>query len=137
MAIEKLKIHESPGTDKTPTELIKAGNIKIHYENHKLITAIWNKEELPDEWKLSIIVSIYKKGDKTYCSNYRGISLLPTMYQIFSNILLSMLTPHAEGIIGDHQCGFRRNRSYTHNMFCFRQILEKNGNAKKQGISSL
>jgi len=45
----------------------------------------------------------YKKGDKKDC-NYRGISLLPTMYKILSNIL-SKLTPYAEEIIGDHQCG--------------------------------
>jgi hypothetical protein len=55
---------------------------------HKLINSIWNKEELPDEWKESIIVPIYKKGDKTDCNNYRGISLLSTSYQILSNILL-------------------------------------------------
>jgi hypothetical protein len=28
-------------------------------------------------------------------------------------------------IIGDHQCGFRRNRSTTDQIFCIRQILEK------------
>jgi len=61
---------------------------------------------LPEEWKESIIVSVYKKGDKTDCTNYRGISILPTTYKILSNILLSRLTPHAEEIIGDHQCGF-------------------------------
>ena len=49
---------------------------------------------------------IYKKGDKRDCSNYSGISLLPTMYKILSNILLSRLTPYAGEIIGDHQCGF-------------------------------
>jgi hypothetical protein len=55
---------------------------------------------------LSIIVPIYKKDDKTGCSNYRGISLLPTRYKIVSNILLSRLTPYAEEINGDHQCEF-------------------------------
>jgi len=78
----------------------------IWYEIHKLIISIWNKEELPEEWKKSNIVSIYKKDDKKDCSNYREISLLPTRYKILSNILLSRLTPHAEEIIGDHQCGF-------------------------------
>jgi hypothetical protein len=26
---------------------------------------IWSKEELPDQWKESIIVPVHKKGDKT------------------------------------------------------------------------
>jgi hypothetical protein len=78
-----------------------------------MIISVWNKEELPEEWKESIIVPIHKKGDKTDCSNYRGISLLPTTYKILSNILLSRSIPYAEEIIGDHQCGFRRNRSTT------------------------
>jgi len=47
-------------------------------ETHELNT-IWNKEELPEEWKELIIIPIYKKGDTTDCSNYRGISCLPTM----------------------------------------------------------
>jgi hypothetical protein len=76
-----------------------------------------NKEDLPQEWKESIIVPIYKKGDKTDCSNYRGISLLSTLYKILSNILLTRVTPYTEEITGDHQCGFRRNRSTTDHMF--------------------
>jgi len=65
------------------------------------------------EWKKSIIVPIYKKGGKTDCSNYRGIPILSTTYKIVCNILLSKLTPYAEEITGDHQCGFRSNRSTT------------------------
>jgi hypothetical protein len=53
------------------------------------------------EWEEWIIVPIYKEGDKTYCINYRRISLLLTAYKILSNILLSRLTPHAEKIIVD------------------------------------
>jgi len=47
-----------------------------------------------------IIVPVYKKGDKTDCSNYRGISFLSITYKILSNILLTVLTPYAEEIIG-------------------------------------
>jgi len=105
-AAEKLKSHKSPGINQIPAELIKAGCKTLRCEIHKLIISIWNKEELPEECKKSIIVPIYKKGNKTNCSNYRGISILPTTYKILSNILLSRLNPYAEEIIGNHQCGF-------------------------------
>ena len=88
MAIEKRKSHKSPGVDQIPAELIKEGGSTIHYQIHKLIVSIWNKEELPEEWKESIIAPIHKNGDKTDGNNYRGISLLPTTYKILSNILL-------------------------------------------------
>jgi hypothetical protein len=86
-----------------------------------------NNEELPEEWKESFFVLIYKMGDKTDCSNYRDILLLPTTYKILSNILLSKLTPYAEEIIGDHQRGFRRSRSTTDLIFCISQMIKKMG----------
>jgi hypothetical protein len=125
MAIEKLKRHKSSGTDQIPAELIKAGGRIIQSDIYKFIISIWNKEELPEEWKESVIVPVYEKGDKTDCSNYRGISLLSTTYKILSNILLSRLTPYAEEMIGDHQCGFQGNRATTDHIFSICQILEK------------
>jgi len=49
---------------------------------------------------------------------------LPNKYKTLHNILLSSLTPYAEESIGDHESGFRRNRSTTDHIFCIRQILE-------------
>jgi len=123
LAIQKLKNYKSPGVDQIPAELFKARGSTIRREIYKLIISIWNKERMPEVLKESIIMPIYKKGDKTYCNNYRVISLLPTTYKIFSNILLSRLIPYTEEIIGNHQCGFRRKRSTTDHMFCIRQIL--------------
>jgi hypothetical protein len=99
-----LKTYKPPGIDQIPAELIQAGGGGhiLRSEIQNLINCIWNKEELPQQWKESIIVPIYKKGDKTDCSNYRGISLLPTSYKILSNILLYRLTPYVDEIIEDH-----------------------------------
>jgi hypothetical protein len=55
---------------------------------------------LPEEWKVSNIVPIYKNGDKVNCSNYRGISLFPSTYKGLSNILLPYAAPYAEEITG-------------------------------------
>jgi hypothetical protein len=64
VAIERLKSHKSPGIDQIRAELIKAGGRTISCAIHKLIIAIWNKEELPEEWKESLIVPIHTKGNK-------------------------------------------------------------------------
>jgi len=58
--------------------------------------------------------------------------------KFYPNILLSRLTPYAEEIIVDHQCGFGRNMSNTDHEFCIRQIIEeKNGSTMQQCISCL
>jgi hypothetical protein len=63
-------------------------------------------EELSQQWKDSVIVPVYKKDDKTDCSNYKGVSVLPTAYKTLSSILVSRLTPYVDEIIGDQQCRF-------------------------------
>jgi hypothetical protein len=114
-----LKKYNSAGSDQIPTELIKAGGETLRSDIHKLINSIWNKEELPDQWRQSVIITVYKKGDKTDCGNYRTISLLSTSYKILSNLVLSELSPHVRvhEIIVDCQCGFRRNKSTTDHIF--------------------
>jgi hypothetical protein len=113
IAIGKMKSYKSPDNDQIPAKFIKGGGETLYSDIYKLICSIWNKEELPQQWKESIIVTIYKKGDKTDCNYYRGSSLLSTAYNILFNILLTRLTPYVNEIIGDHQCGFHHNRSTT------------------------
>jgi hypothetical protein len=43
-------------------ELIQGGGETLVSVIHKLIHSIWNKEEMSDQWKESIIVPIHKKG---------------------------------------------------------------------------
>jgi hypothetical protein len=80
LAVEKLKSHKSPGIDQIPAELIKAGGRTIRCAIHKVIISIWNKEDLPEEWKESIIVPIHKKGDKIDSNNYHFCQLRTKFY---------------------------------------------------------
>jgi hypothetical protein len=92
IAIAKLKQNKSPGSDQIPSELIQAGDETLLSAIHKHIKSICNKKELSYQFKKSFIIPIYKKGDKTDCNNYCGISLLSTSYKISSNIIFSGLS---------------------------------------------
>jgi len=113
IATGKLNRHETPGTDQIPAELLQTGGNILCSEIHRLTNSILNKEELPQQWKESITVPICKKGDEIDCSNYKGISLLPSSYKISFNILFCKFAPRVDEITGCILCGFQRSRSAT------------------------
>ncbi|XP_066908978.1 uncharacterized protein [Halyomorpha halys] len=90
-----------------------------------LLITVWKNEVPPDPWTKSLIRPIFKKGGRLKSSKYRGISLLPAGYRVLSNILFERLLPHAERGLGRYQCGFRKGRSTTDQIFCLKTILER------------
>jgi len=51
----------------------------MHTEVQAPSNSVWNKNDWAQQWKKSVTVPIYKKGDKAdCCSNYRAISVLST-----------------------------------------------------------
>ena len=44
----------------------------------------------PDEWGISGIVPVPKKGDLTQCTNYRGISLTQIASKIYNRLILNI-----------------------------------------------
>ena len=75
-AIWSLKINKATGEDNIIAELIKNASRELKERLHTLISEIWRHEKMPDDWKVGLIVPIFKKGDKMKCENYRGITLL-------------------------------------------------------------
>jgi hypothetical protein len=65
-----LKKYKSPGSDQIPAEMIQAGCKILLSAIQKLINSVWNKEELTDQRKESVIVPVHKKDDKIGCNNY-------------------------------------------------------------------
>jgi len=125
IAISRLKSNKAAGVDGLSAELFKAAGHELVESMHQLICKIWSEESMPDEWNLSIICPIHKKGDPFDCANYRGISLQNIAYKIFSTVLCERLKPFVNNLIGSYQCGFRPGKSTIDQIFTLRQILEK------------
>lgn len=124
-AIGKLNNHRAAGEDGITSELVKNCSKEVLEEIHELILKIWEEESIPEEWTKGIIFPVYKKGNKYQCNNYRGITLLNIIYKVFSNVLLQYLTPYAEEILDEVQCGFRQSRGTVDQIFVVRQTMEK------------
>ena len=124
-AIKRLKNNKAAGIDNISAELIKYGGQHLHDKIISLIMDIWQEETMPEEWDEGILVALHKKEDRTICSNYRGICILPVGYKILSYILYKRLRIHCENVIGDYQAGFRQSRSTIDQIFILRQMLEK------------
>jgi len=105
------KNYRSPGEDEI------AGDDKIcgrcTDEIYKLIKGIWKEEKMPTNWNTGIICPLHKKGDRTDCNNYRVITLLNTIHKALTSIMQRRI----EQEIGEYQCGFRKRRNTTDQLF--------------------
>ena len=114
--VHKMKPKTSCGFDNIQMKIIKEiiDNIKTpltHIFNQSFVTGI-----VPKQMKIAKVVSIFKSGKKNLFSNYRPISLLPTLSKILEKIVCNrlMLFINKYDILYKHQYGFRKKHSTIH-----------------------
>lgn len=127
-AIKQMASGKAPGSDGIPSEVLKEGGLSLLAALNALFCKIWSEEVVPQDFKDTLIVHIYKrKGDRACCDNHRGISLLSIAGKVLARILLNRLQQHIHDsdIIPESQCGFRVGRGTMDMVFTVRQIQEK------------
>ena len=128
-AMKAMANEKAVGPDGLPVELLKLGlqqDRTILLEFHRLTTLIWREGKVPQQWKDAVITVPHKKGDKTECGNYRGISLVSHAGKVLLKVVARRLSAYCEakGLLPEEQCGFRPNRSTTDMMFVVRRLQE-------------
>ena len=73
----------------------------------------WLTGEVPTDWKLTSVMSIYKKGLKDDPGNYRLVSLTSVPRKLMEQLILSTITQHMQDnqMIRPSQHGFMKGRS--------------------------
>ena len=125
LAIKQQKSGKAAGPDGIPPEALKQAEDINTEVLCTLFKDIWEREDIPSDWKEGYITKIPKKGDLSSCSNYRGISLLSVPGKIFNRVILNRLKNAVDPKLRDNQAGFRRNRSCTDQIATLRIILEQ------------
>ena len=133
-AINHLKLHKAPGSDKIIAEMLKCSVSFLMPYLYTLFNAIFDSGSFPCLWQESIIVPIHKKGNRDDPNNYRGISLTSTLSKVFLHVLNCRLQEWTEeyGLIGEEQAGFRRGYSTIDNVFILHGIVERYLGRKKK-----
>lgn len=124
-AIRKMKDNKAAGVDDIPAELLKADIEATSIVMHNLFQDIWRTTKIPSDWKSGIIIKLPKKGDKTECNNWRGITLLPTISKVFTRVLLDRVKHQVDAQLRKEQAGFRPGRSCCDQIFVLRNIIEQ------------
>ena len=78
-----------------------------------IINQMLNSGIHPDQLKILKVVPLYKANDKLVLTNYRPITLLPSISKIFEYILLEQLINHfiEHKLLSPQQYGFRAQHS--------------------------
>ena len=89
--IKKLKNKKACGPDSISNEMIKTGQNVLLKSIKTLFNSIIDEEIFPSEWSSGYLVPLFKSGDKTDPSNYRGISITSCLGKLFSSLLNNRL----------------------------------------------
>ena len=76
----------------------------------KYARKIWKIQQLPQDWKKPVFISIPKKGNAKECYNYHTVVLISHASKVILKILQARLQQYVNHELPDVQAGLRKGR---------------------------
>ena len=123
-ALRRVKQVKVVGLDELPVEVWKCmGETGIEFLT-RLLNKLLMGERMPEEWRRSVLIPIYKnKGDAQCRGNYRGIKLMSDIMKIWERIIEARLRDSVE--ISKQQYEFIPGKGTTDATFALIMLMEK------------
>jgi hypothetical protein len=126
-----MKLGKATGVSEVAAEHIAASGMVGIEVITKIAHRVLNGEGIPDEWRCSVSVPLYKgKGDVRDCGAYRGVKLLEHAMKVVERVFLMRLRKMVE--IDEMQCGFMPGKGTVDALFMARMLQERYGRKKRK-----
>ena len=111
--IDNLQNKNSSGHDGISNKLLKTIEGDISQSLTIIINQMLTTRIFPNDFKLSKVIPLFKKGDFSLLINYRPISLLPTISKIFKRVIHDQIYEYFKkfNLLAEQQYGFRKQHS--------------------------
>ena len=130
-AVNKMKLGKAAGPSEVNMDMIMASGKFGVGVLKKLCQRVLDGKGMPEEWKTSVVVPIFKgKGDVMDCGAYRGVKLLERAMKIVKRVLEKRTRELVK--VDDMQFGFMPGKGTTDALFILRRMQEEfRGREKK------
>ena len=105
--LSRLKTGKGPGIDNLSPGLLKMCAVGISASLATLFNRSFDSSSFPTDWKLALVVPIFKKGAKDLPGNYRPISLLPILSKVLEKIVHKKIVRFLRPWLSPNQSGFK------------------------------
>ena len=104
-----LKTNKAIGLDSISARLLKYGARSICRSVTNLLNLSISSGKFPDVWKCSKVIALFKCRDRSNPTNYRPISILPTLSKIMEKVVHSQFYEflNSHDLLSSKQFGFR------------------------------
>ena len=116
------KASEGEGIPVELLQILKDDAVKVL---HSLCQQIWKTQQWPQDWKMSVFITIPKKGNAKECSNYHTIALISHASKVMFKILQASLQQYVNHKLPDVQAGVRKDRGSRGQIFNIRLSIKK------------
>ena len=113
--LNNIKIKNCEGYDRIPQRILVDGANILAEPLRKLFKRVYFQNSIPEQWLISKIIPIHKKGPSNKIENYRPIANLCSTTKIFEKLILKQIQKielNANVDLSDkQQHGFKRSKA--------------------------
>ena len=109
-ALGNITMNKASGGDGIPAELFQIPKDDAVKVLQSICQQMWETQQWPEDWKMSVFIAISKKGNAKECSNYHTIALISHASKVMLRILQARLQQYVNHELSDVQAGFRKGR---------------------------